>query len=161
MKQGQLGVTLIEMLIVVGILGILAALSVPNLMRSRMTANEIAAVGGLKTIATGQTDYNNNSTPHSYSRVLVDLGTGAGAGNVRFIDMSLANGFKMGYTYDYQPSDAVSHPDGPILWSWSATAWPILYQITGKRSFYVDDTGVIRARDSGGKRIDFTAPSFE
>lgn len=53
--------TLIELMIVVAIMGIIAGISIPSLLRSRMSANEASASGGLRTIAAAQTDYNNNS----------------------------------------------------------------------------------------------------
>lgn len=61
MKIDQKGFTVIELMIVVAIMGIIAAISIPSLLRSRMSANEASASGGLKTIAAAQTDYNNNS----------------------------------------------------------------------------------------------------
>ena len=121
-------------------------------MKAAMQRNESYAYGSCKSIAGAQTDYNCNSNPHTYAWTLKQLNTGQGAGNVAFLDSELGSGEKSGYTFvllagGQNGRDSASSS----YWSWSAAAWPVSYKSTGYRSFYVDETGVVRGEDIGGR----------
>src|ERR1700759_4873393 len=92
------GFTLIELMIVVAIIAIIAAIAIPNLLRSRMAANETAAIAACKSFATAEdiyrrTDYNKDGVLE-YSQALSGANslfeTAAGAADISLIDASFA-----------------------------------------------------------------------
>ena len=141
-KRKQTGFSLIELLIVVAIILIIAAIAIPNLMASRMAANESAAAQDLRTIMTGEVTY---TTTYNigFSASLANLG-GSGAvtsTSAQLIDTTIAAGTKSGYSFVYVPTniDAASHYNGFTL-----NANPQLPGSSGRRFFFIDQTGVIR-----------------
>ena len=75
-----------------------------------------------------------------------------------FIDFALSSGLKSGYRISL--TLAATDKDGSY-WSWSATAWPVEYGKTGRRTFVIDETAVIRGSDIGGRPGNNSLPAIE
>src|SRR5437660_7932105 len=101
MGKRQKGFSLIELLIVVAIILIIAAIAIPNLLRSKMAANEASAVGSLRSLNTACITY--STTYGSYPTTLASLGPAATASSTTadLIDSVLASGTKSGYSFTY------------------------------------------------------------
>jgi len=128
----QKGFSLIELLIVVAIILIIAAIAIPNLLKSRIAANEASAVGSVRTLNTAQVTYSNLC--QVYSPDLVSLNTGGGcvaAANI--IDVSLATGSKSGYNFDTVTPGTT--PAGTNTTTFDVHAKPITINVSGNRAF--------------------------
>jgi len=140
MRSRHDGFSLIELLIVVAIILIIAAISVPNLLRSRMAASEASAVGSLRTINTACITY--STTFGGFPSSLSNLGTSGAASSTSadLIDNVLASGTKSGYTFTYT-AGAVA---GGVIPVYTITASPLVVGQTGQRFFFTDQSAVIR-----------------
>lgn len=148
MKRTQTGFSLIELLIVVAIILIIAAIALPNLIAARMSANEASAVQSLRTIQSAETAYSTTFPNVGFSATLADLGGGTGAtctatpAQACLVDNVLASGNKSGYTITWL-GDGLT----PSV-SYSINADPIVRGASGRRSFFTNYPGVIRYDDT-------------
>lgn len=147
-KTNQSGFSLIELLIVVAIILIIAAIAIPNLMAGRMAANEASAVQSLRAIQSAQTAYATTYPMVGYSATLAALSEGTGSvcnassTQACLIDSTLAGGQKAGYNITW-------HGDGltPSV-TYTMNADPTLRGASGRRSFFTDFPGIIRFNDT-------------
>ena len=145
----QKGFSLIELLIVVAIILIIAAIAIPSLLRARMSANEASAVSSLRGINTAEISYNAAYSNLGFATTLSYLGGVGGTSCVPstssgcFIDASLTTGQKAGYNFTLAVGS--SPAVGGTTMSYSAIAAPITLDTTGSRYFCSFEDGVVRS----------------
>jgi len=163
MRDREQGFTLIEMLIVVAIILIIAAIAIPNLLRSKMAANEASAVGSLRTLVTASVSYSaiyGNGFPPSLGTMSGPAGAvNATCNNALLVDPLLgANGAgntsqKSGYNFTYVPGAPISTPPPscttPGVNSYTIGAVPVIIGASGQRGFFADPSGVLRFTTDG------------
>ena len=163
MNKQDRGFTLIELLIVIAIILVIAAIAIPNLLRSRIAANQASAVSSLRTLNTAEVTY---ATTYNvgYSAQLSYLGPPSPAGaavnstGAGIVDSVLAGtsntSEKSGYQFTYSPGTIA---DGKVM-NFGIRADPVSRGITGQNSYYVDESGVIRQNASGAQATAADSP---
>jgi len=122
-------------LVVGAIIAVVAAIAIPNLIDARKGSNEAASIGALRTLTTAQALYREGDKDKNgtldYAASLEDLR------RVGLIDGILGGGMKQGYRFEIVEGTEER---------WSATAVPLQPGKSGERSFFVDESGIIRSR---------------
>jgi type IV pilus assembly protein PilA len=143
----QKGFSLVELLLVVAVIVIIAAIAIPNFIQSRIRANESSAVGSMRTIYTAAVTYSVTYSDLGYPAQLINMGGGApcvpSSASACLIDDVLSQGIKSGYVFVWTGDGAT-----PSL-SFTITATPQNVGASGQRMFCVNVTGVTRFDPSG------------
>ena len=161
MKPSNRGFTLVEIMIVVAIIALLAAIAIPNVLRGRTTANESSAIGNLRALVSSLEMYRsvNNVYPatanwlaNMYTTPTPDFGppSFAHAMDGSACPPAAASSCTQGFTYDFASAGAGTY---------TLNADPDVLGQTGTRSFFVDETGVIRHCTGTGAAV--TDPSID
>jgi type IV pilus assembly protein PilA len=139
----QKGFSLIELLIVVAIILIIAAIAIPNLLRARIAANESSSVASIRTLNTAQISYNSAYPTVGYASTMGALaGTSCApptSSSACLIDTQLAGGTKSGYSF------ALSNVSGTPASTYNFIATPLAVNQTGTRYFCSFADAVVRA----------------
>jgi prepilin-type N-terminal cleavage/methylation domain-containing protein len=144
------GFTLVEIMIVVSIIGMIAALAIPNLLYARLNANEANAQGTLKVVGQACESYRLVQPVPQFPATLADL-TGATPPYISdVVDTANFGAPKNGYNFTYTRL-------GPLGQQYVCCATPSTYEVTGIRTFAINESGVVRAIDNNGAVIVTTA----
>jgi type IV pilus assembly protein PilA len=151
MRRTADGFSLIELLVVVAIILILAAIAIPNFLRARMAANEASAVENCRTISTANviyfTTYGVGLAP-ALSNFATPTSGNVSALNAGLLDSILVTGTKSGYVFTYVPL----LPDSNGYFNdYSLNSDPVNIGVTGQRHFFTNEPAVIR--------VNLTAPA--
>ncbi len=154
-KKFTQGFTLMEILIVVGIISVLLTFAVPQMLRSRMNTNELAAITNLRTIGSACQVYYGDVFPHTYPSVLTALTTPNS--NPAYINTTLANAIDSdNTTHGYYLSYSLIDNERFIL-----IAWPRTFGRTGGRNFFVNELGHVTYTNENGLAPDENSPAVE
>jgi type IV pilus assembly protein PilA len=139
----QKGFSLIELLIVVAIILIIAAIAIPNLIKARISANEASAVNTIRTYTSANVTYSALCPLVGYPASLADLGPGGGAcaGGANIVDpiLGTAAPVKAGYNFTYAAVPVLG-----VNTNYTMNGAPVVLGATGQRNFFCDETGLIR-----------------
>lgn len=137
------GFTLIELMIVIAIIATLLAVAIPNLLRSRIQANESAAIGNLRVVVGAEVAYQTANS--RYTDSWESLTNPPPPNSPKFLDGDWTQ-VRTGYRYVLG-----TKPGGYMV-----NANAVTYGVTGDKGFYTDDSGIIRYRK--GSDADATCP---
>lgn len=136
-KSNQRGFTLVEIMIVVAIIGLVAAVAIPNLIRARMNANEGAVKLDLRTFSTASETFRSTQNPPAYAANVMALTVAV----PEYLDSSWNAPNKHGYVFNYQTN----------LNQYSMLASPLTIGQTANNSFCIDQGGALIGPNAGAQ----------
>ena len=149
------GFTIIELLVVVTIIAVLAAMAIPGMMRARMSGNEASVIGSLRALNGAESAYASSCGHSGYAVTLADLAKAPAGSSQGFIspDLSTDPAVKSGYSLSLFPESgavnigtAAATCNGSVgtpVASYEASADPVAAGTTGLRYFATDTRGTI------------------
>jgi len=142
--QHRKGFTLIELMIVIAIILIIAAIAIPGFLNAKMSANETSAVGSLRAINTAEVSYQTTYPTKGYANSLIELGgpddCTPSAETACLIDPDLSAGSKAGYTFAAAGGGTANQAKIAYI----AGAAPLAFKHTGIRRFCSTEKNIIR-----------------
>ncbi|UCB56567.1 MAG: prepilin-type N-terminal cleavage/methylation domain-containing protein [Candidatus Omnitrophota bacterium] len=147
------GFTLVEIMIIAALIALLATITIPQMARSRVNANEVAAVGNMRTLYKACLGYYGANIPHTYPNALTDLTLPIS--DPPFISIPLANAITantamQGYYYVYTL--------GADNESFTIVAWPSSFGRTGAKNFFIMETGQLTYTATNAEEPDASSP---
>ena len=166
-QMAERGFSLVELLIVVAIILIIAGIAIPDMLRSRIAANQASAVGSIRTIITGENTYA-ATYGTGYSTTLAQLDGPAtvvsSINNAEVIDSVLGSGEKSGYFFYYVSCPTAPGPNNGSMTNGTCAVQVYAYQISANSTggcgtgyglcYYADSSGVVR-----GSTTTFAGPT--